>query len=59
MDWITHLVTFLVGLGAGWTLRIGISNRSSSKSRISKVSQSGNTVHGDMVAGDLDKSKRG
>lgn len=59
MDWITHLVTFLVGLGAGWTLHVSISNRSSRKSRISKVSQSGNTVHGDMVAGDLDKSKRG
>ncbi len=24
MDWLTHIASFLVGLGTGWTLKIGL-----------------------------------
>lgn len=27
MDWITHIITFFVGLGAGWSIRIVYSSR--------------------------------
>lgn len=59
MDWWTHIVSFLAGLGAGWTLKIVISNRSSQSKRSNIVSQKGNHVHGDMVAGDMNKKGHG
>lgn len=59
MDWLTHIASFLVGLGTGWTLKIVVSNRSSQSKRTSIVSQKGNYVHGDMVAGDMDKKNHG
>lgn len=59
MDWWTHIASFLGGLGAGWTLKIVISSRSSQSKRNSIVSQKGNQVHGDMVAGDMNKKNRG
>lgn len=58
MDWLTHLISFFVGLGAGWTLRVVISNRSSQKSQTRFVSQKGNNVGGDMAAGDMHKNNR-
>jgi hypothetical protein len=61
MDWsaiISHIVTFLVGLGAGWTVRIVVSNRSTKSSRTMKVNQRGNLVGGDMVGGDMHKHHR-
>jgi hypothetical protein len=58
MDWLTHIVTFLIGLGAGWTLKVGISNRSSEKSQTQIVSQKGNHVGGDMAAGDMHKNNQ-
>lgn len=59
MDWWTHIASFLVGLGAGWTLKIVVSNRSSQSKRTRIVSQKGNYVHGDMVAGDVNKKNSG
>ncbi len=58
MDWWTHVVTFLAGLGAGWTLKVVISNRSTRTSRTSVVSQKNNRVGGDLVGGDMHKNDR-
>jgi hypothetical protein len=58
MDIITHILTFVAGMGAGWTLKVVITNRSSKSSRSSIVSQKGNRVKGDMVAGDMNKNNR-
>jgi len=58
MDWWTHIYTFLAGLGAGWTLKVVISNRSSRSRRSSIVSQKGNCAAGDIVAGDMHKNDR-
>lgn len=52
MDWLTHIVAFLAGLGGGWTLKAAVSVRSSRSNRMSKVSQNGNFAGGDIVAGD-------
>ena len=52
MDWLTHIGAFIAGLGAGWTLKVVISNRSDSSRKISIVSQKGNHAGGDIVAGD-------
>lgn len=52
MDLLTHVATFLAGLGTGWTLKVVISNRSSRSSRTSVVSQRHNRAGGDIVAGD-------
>jgi hypothetical protein len=52
MDWLLHLLAFIAGLGAGWTLKVVISNRSDSSRRTSIVSQKGIQACGDVVAGD-------
>lgn len=57
MEWLTHILSFLVGLGAGWTLKVAISNRTSVRRRITVTSQKGNIAGGDIVAGD--KNSRG
>lgn len=59
MDWGTHIVSFLAGLGAGWALKFVIFDRSSQSKRTSFVSQKGNYIQGDMVAGDANKKNRG
>ena len=58
MDIITYILTFVAGMGAGWTLKVVIVNRSNKSSRSSIVSQKGNRVKGDMVAGDMSKNNR-
>lgn len=58
MDWWTHIASFLVGLGTGWTLKVAISSRSSRSRRSSIVSQKGNTAGGDIVAGDKHTNTR-
>jgi len=58
MDWWTHAAAFLAGLGAGWTLKVMISNRSSRSSRSSLVSQKDIRAGGDVVAGDVHKNNR-
>lgn len=49
MQYISEIMSFLVGLGAGWTLRVAIS------SRTSKTTQRDNFVGGDMAGGDINK----
>lgn len=56
MDFLAYIFTFLLGLGAGWTLRIVISNHSSQSSKTSFVSQKYNHTGGDIVAGDMNKN---
>lgn len=56
MDWLWHIVTFIVGLGAGWQLKVVVSSRSNNSSQTSIVSQKGNQAGGDIVAGNKTQS---
>jgi hypothetical protein len=58
MEYLSHIVTFIAGLGTGWTLKVAITKMSSSNSRNSFASQKGNTVGGDMAGGDIKKQTR-
>jgi hypothetical protein len=58
MEWLTHIGAFIAGLGAGWTLKVVISNRSKKFVRQTRVSQSNNTAGGDIVGGDVSVSER-
>ncbi|WP_272516550.1 hypothetical protein [Providencia sp. PROV209] len=64
MDWVTHIVSFIVGLGAGWTLRIAFISRKTSielKSNDANynVSQTKNNVtNGNIVGRDQNNSSR-
>lgn len=51
MDIFTHLISFLVGLGAGWTLKIYISTKATN------IRQTENVVGGDMAGGNIQKRK--
>lgn len=53
MEYLSHILTFVAGLGAGWTLKVVISNRTSRKSRNTFTSQKGNTAGRDMAGGDI------
>lgn len=55
MEILTHIGAFLVGLGAGWTLKIVVSMRVNKSSRTTVVSQKSNNAGGDIVAGDVRK----
>lgn len=55
MEYLTHILTFLAGLGAGWTLKIAISNRSADNSRRTKTVQKQNNSGGDIAGGDINK----
>lgn len=52
MEWLTHVLAFLAGLGAGWTLKVVITTRQSIARRTSVTSQKNNSAGGDVVAGD-------
>jgi len=62
MDWITHIITFIVGLGAGWSVRVVYSSRkqvgdTTKNSHNHNVTQNGNSVtNGSIVGGDQDSS---
>lgn len=62
MDWITHIITFFVGLGAGWSIRIVYSSRkqvgdATTNSNNPTVTQTGNSVkNGSIVGGNQDSS---
>lgn len=56
MDLWTHALAFIGGLGAGWTLKLIISSRSTRTLRTTLVSQRENQAGGDIVGGD--KTKR-
>jgi len=47
MEYLSQIISFLVGLASGWTLKIFISNRSNSPS------QHRNQVGGDMAGRDI------
>lgn len=55
MEWITHVVALLVGLGAGWSLRVVYTSRKTSvevkSSNNFSVSQSGNKVSKGSIVG--------
>ncbi|QCR61160.1 hypothetical protein FD644_12630 [Serratia fonticola] len=56
MDWITHIVTFLVGLGAGWSLKVVFTSRkkidrSTSNSNNNEVTQKRNKVSRGSIVG--------
>jgi hypothetical protein len=56
MDYLGYIFTFILGLGAGWTLKIVISNHFSKHSKTSFISQKANHAGGDIVAGDKNKN---
>ncbi|WP_112287314.1 hypothetical protein [Rahnella sp. AN3-3W3] len=64
MDWIIHIITFIVGLGAGWSIRIVYSSRKSvgnhtedSNNHTVTVTQTDNNVtNGSIVGGNQDSS---
>ncbi|MBV4545093.1 MULTISPECIES: hypothetical protein [Pseudomonas] len=58
MEYLTHIFTFLVGLGAGWTAKIVVSKIQTNNSQKRKTAQNNNTVHGDMAGGDMNKNNR-
>lgn len=53
MEYLTHIITFITGLGAGWSLKIIVSRRSFKRSAF--TSQKNNYVGGDMAGGDIHK----
>lgn len=55
MDWITHIITFIVGLGAGWSIRIMYSSRKNVDNR-TVTQNSNNVTNGSVVAGNQDSS---
>jgi len=59
MDYLTYAVTFFLGFGAGWTLKIIVNNKISNTNRKTSVSQKNNIAGGDIVAGDLKKHQKG
>mgnify|MGYP001371939826 CR=1 FL=1 len=61
MDWITHIITFFVGLGSGWSIRVIYSSRKNITNKSSneniKVTQTGNKVtNGSIVGRDQNSS---
>ncbi|CAB3755410.1 hypothetical protein [Paraburkholderia humisilvae] len=58
MDWWKYVIAVVAALGAGWTLKIAISSRSSRSKRATFVSQKNNHVGGDLVGGDMHKNNR-
>lgn len=55
MEYLTHIATFITGLGAGWTLKVVISNKHIQNSKKISTQQKSNTVGGDMAGGDINK----
>lgn len=58
MEYLTYFLTFIAGLGAGWTLKVVISNRSTNSSRKTITTQRDNQVGGDMAGGDIHKNNK-
>lgn len=59
MDYLICAITFFLGLGAGWTLKIIVSNHVSNANRKTSVSQKNNIAGGDIVAGDVNTHRKG
>ncbi|MBD8252501.1 hypothetical protein [Pantoea agglomerans] len=60
MEWLTHLITFVIGLGSGWSLKVFISNKKNKNSNNNASNfgsnnrnnnQSGNKVKGGSIVG--------
>ncbi|ECC1694567.1 hypothetical protein DPB93_18720 [Salmonella enterica subsp. salamae] len=56
MEWVTHIITFLTGLGAGWTLRVVYTSRKTaieikSNDNNYSVSQNRNKVSNGSIVG--------
>lgn len=50
MEYLSEIISFVLGLGAGWTLKV-VFNRSSNNA----AAQIGNKVGGDMAGRDITK----
>jgi hypothetical protein len=57
MEYLTHIATFIAGLGAGWTLKVVVSNMHIKYSKRNSSRQNNNTVGGDMAGGDIKKNR--
>lgn len=58
MELLTHLITFLFGLGAGFTLKIAISKKTSRKTQVSLVSQKEIQAGGDVIGGNKNQGNQ-
>lgn len=54
MDWIGEIISFVVGLASGFTLKVAIDQRTVKVSNTGPV-QSGNRVGGDLAGRDIKK----
>lgn len=58
MDWLGLIVSFIGGLASGWTLKFVVDARrttTSTSSHRGTVTQTGNSVGGDIAGGDIRK----
>lgn len=53
MEYLSYILTFVAGLGTGWTLKVVITSSKSSKSSNKYTSQKGNKAGRDMAGGDI------
>jgi hypothetical protein len=51
MEYLSEIISFLIGLASGWTLKVAFNSRSSHTNQI------GNKAGGDMAGGDINKKK--
>ena len=51
MEWITHIITFLVGLGAGWSIKVVLSSNKKIAESNNKTIQTGNKVKNGSIVG--------
>ncbi|CAB3960445.1 hypothetical protein BLA3211_00183 [Burkholderia aenigmatica] len=58
MEWLKYAVAALATIAAGWSVKVAMSHRSSSKKRTTIVSQKNNRAGGDIVGGDVYKNNR-
>ncbi len=59
MEYLTHIIAFFAGLGAGWTLKIIVNNQVSTTTRKTSVTQRDITAGGDVIGGDVNKHRKG
>lgn len=55
MEYISEIISFIAGLGAGWTLNLVISRKSKKTYRKTTTRQDSNTAGGDIAGGDINK----
>lgn len=55
MEYLTHILTFIFGLGTGWTFNVIISRSTTKNVRRTSVTQKEIVAGGDVIGGDSHK----